>query len=81
METPVILWGEYPQCIGPLHYTDTELLCDMTVKVKVAITSNTAELYVTKLTAALFVICLECYGTIRGHQKKGEKFKGQGQMC
>lgn len=49
----------------------------MTVKVKVAITSNTAELYVTKLTAALFVICLECYGTIRGHQKKGEKFKGQ----
>lgn len=57
------------------------LLCDMTVKVKVAITSNTAELYVTKLTAALFVICLECYGTIRGHQKKGEKFKGQGQMC
>lgn len=57
------------------------LLCDMTVKVKVAITSNTAELYVTKLTAALFVICLECYETIRGHQKKGEKFKGQGQMC
>lgn len=53
----------------------------MTVKVKVAITSNTAELYVTKLTAALFVICLECYETIRGHQKKGEKFKGQGQMC
>lgn len=50
----------------------------MTVKVKVAITSNTAELYITKLTA---VICLGCYRTIRGHQKKGEKFKGQGQMC
>lgn len=51
------------------------------VKVKVAITSYTAELFITKLTAALFVICLECYETIRGHQKKGEKFKGQGQMC
>lgn len=24
METPMILWDEYPQCIGPLHYTDTE---------------------------------------------------------
>lgn len=62
METPVILWGEYPQCNGPL-------------------TSYTAELFITKLTAALFVICPECYETIRGHQKKGEKFKGQGQMC
>lgn len=59
------------------------LLCDKTVKVKVkvAITSYTAELFITKLTAALFVICLECYETIRGHQKKGEKYKGQGQMC
>lgn len=24
METPMILWDEYPQCIGPLHYNDTE---------------------------------------------------------
>lgn len=84
METPMILWDEYPQCNGLLHYTDTEFAVWNDVKWKwkwLSITSNAAELYITKLTAALHVICLGCHGTIRGHQSKRGKFKGQGQMC